>query len=60
MSYAGNSAEFMFMCEVNKIDWGFHQTLGKLTSRNKPTPHNCHNCGAPVHNHKCEYCNTEY
>lgn len=23
-------------------------------------PTNCHNCGAPLHGYKCEYCGTEY
>ena len=23
-------------------------------------PTNCKNCGAPLHGHKCEYCDTEY
>jgi len=26
----------------------------------KITPTNCKNCGAPLHGHKCEYCDTEY
>lgn len=26
----------------------------------KELPHNCVNCGAPLHGDKCEYCGTEY
>ena len=26
---------------------------------NEPKPTNCPNCGAPLHNGKCEYCGTE-
>ena len=26
----------------------------------KRLPTNCKNCGAPLHGHHCEYCDTEY
>lgn len=27
---------------------------------NKHKPHTCKQCGAPLHNGKCDYCGTEY
>lgn len=26
----------------------------------KPKPHSCPNCGAPLHDGKCDYCGTNY
>jgi hypothetical protein len=54
-AYSGMSADFMLLRSVNKIE-----VVDKMPDELKLPITNCVNCGAPVHNHKCEYCKTEY
>lgn len=36
-----------------------YQKLDKEPKK-KTYPTNCKNCGAPLHSHRCEFCDTEY
>ena len=43
------------------IEWSKKNTEKLITiEKEEPKIHNCKNCGAPLHNNKCEYCGTEY
>ena len=47
---------------LNELVEYVQEQPGKYTEIEKEEPkiHNCKNCGAPLHNNKCEYCETEY
>ena len=47
-------------CFISTIIPTSYCTYDLVYHPKKELPHNCVNCGAPLHGDKCEYCGTEY